>query len=118
MIPNTSTPAIVLAAAISLSGFLVGNGFARGRESEHYVSVKGVAEQEVRADLAIWPIRVVGVGDDLATANGKLVASVAGVRKFLARHGVDTSQVQLTAFTVNDAEASEFGGQRRASRYL
>jgi len=115
---NLTLPALTVAIGIAIAGLLVGNGFARGRASERYVSVKGVAEQEVRADLAIWPIRVVGVGNDLAAANAKVVTSIAGVRKFLARHSVDTSQVQLTAFTVSDVEAAEYGGNRRANRFL
>jgi hypothetical protein len=115
---STTVPAVIVAIGVALGGLLIGNGFARGRAAERYVSVKGVAEQEVRADLAIWPIRVVGVGNDMATANGKLVTSVASVMKFLARHNVDTNQVQLAAFTVSDADATEYGGPRRANRYL
>jgi hypothetical protein len=118
MSQNNSLPAIVIGVGLVLSGLLIGNGFARGRGSERYVSVKGVAEQEVRADLAIWPIRVVGVGNDLSAANAKVVVSISGVKKFLARHDLDTSQVQLTAFTVSDAEAAEYGGNKRSYRFL
>jgi uncharacterized protein len=116
---NTSlVPAITVAVGIALAGLLVGNGFARGRAAVRSVSVKGVAEQEVRADLAIWPIRVVGAGNDLAVANAKVVTSIADVKRFLARHDVDTSQVQLAAFTVSDADAAEYGGNRRTNRFL
>jgi hypothetical protein len=109
----------IIALGVAVGGLLVGNGFARGRASERYVSVKGVAEREVRADLAIWPIRIAGAANDVAAANTKIAASVAGVRNFLVRHGVDTSQVQLTGFSVSDAEASEDGGDRKpANRYV
>jgi hypothetical protein len=115
---NTNTPAIIVAVGVALGGLFIGHGFSSGRAAERYVTVKGVAEQEVRADLAIWPIRVVGAGNDMATANAKITASVAGVKKFLARHNVDTTQVQFTDFTISDADAAEYGGNRRPNRFL
>ena len=65
-------------AGIAVGELLAGNGFARGRTAERFVTVKGVSEQEVRADLAIWPIHVLAADDNLATANAKLASSVAG----------------------------------------
>ncbi len=110
---------VILALGIALGGLFAGLGFARGRASDRYVTVKGVAEQEVRADLAIWPLRVVGADNDLATANSKMAASTKGVLEFLARHGVDTTQVQRTGFSVNDALAAQYQPNGRpANRYI
>jgi hypothetical protein len=110
---------VVLALGIAASGLFAGIGFSRGRAADRYVTVKGVAEKEVRADLAIWPLRVVGADNDLATANAKVASSIAGVLKFLARHGVDTTQVQLTGFSVNDALAAQYQPNGRpANRFI
>jgi hypothetical protein len=110
---------LVLALGIAASGLFAGIGFSRGRAADRYVTVKGVAEKEVRADLAIWPLRVVGADNDLATANAKVASSIAGVLKFLARHGVDTTQVQLTGFSVNDALAAQYQPNGRpANRFI
>jgi hypothetical protein len=109
----------VLALGIAIGGLLAGNGFARGRAADRYVTVKGVAEREVRADLAIWPLRVVGADNDLTLANGKLAKSISGVREFLVRHGIDTAQVQMTDFAANDAYANQYATDRRpANRYI
>jgi uncharacterized protein len=110
---SATVPAIVLAVGIAVAGLLAGQGFARGRAADRYVSVKGVAEREVKADLAIWPLRVVGADNDLTAANTKLAASITGVRQFLIRHGIDTSQVQLSGFSVNDALAAEYGSNNK-----
>jgi uncharacterized protein len=116
---RATVPAVVLALGVALAGLLVGNGFARGRAADRYVTVKGVAEREVRADLAIWPLRVAGADNELSVANGKLVTSIAGVRDFLVRHGVDTSQVQLTGFSVADAYAEQYASDRKpTNRYV
>jgi hypothetical protein len=111
--------AAIVAVGIAAGGLLAGNGFARARAADRYVTVKGVAEREAKADLAIWPLNVVGADNDLATATRKMSASVAGVRAFLARHGLDTTQVELTGFSVNDAQAQQYGSDRTpANRYI
>ena len=109
----------ILAAGLALGGLLAGNGFARARAADRYVTVKGVSEREVRADLAIWPLHLVGADNDLAAANGKLNTSIAGVRSFLVRHGIDTSQIQMTEFSATDAYANQFMSDRKpANRYI
>lgn len=109
----------ILALGVAVAGLLAGNGFARGRAADRFVTVKGVAEREVRADLAIWPLAVVGADNDLAMANAKLTRSVAGVRAFLVRHGIDTTQIQIADFSVSDALANQYGPERQpANRYV
>ena len=102
-VDRLTLPAVVLAVGVALAGLLAGNGFARARAADRFVTVKGVSEREVRADLAIWPLHLVGADNDLAAANAKLTKSIVGVREFLARHGVDTSQIQMTDFSATDA---------------
>jgi hypothetical protein len=116
---RATIPAAIVAIGLALGGLAVGSGFARARAADRYVTVKGVAEREVRADLAIWPLKVVGADNDLTTANKKVTANIAGVRQFLARHGLDTTQVQLSEFAVTDALASEYTPERQpANRYV
>jgi hypothetical protein len=110
---------LILALGITLAGFLIGNGFARARSADRFVTVKGVTERDAKADLAIWPLSVVGADNNLAAAHTKLEASITGVRQFLQRHGIDTSQVELTGFSVSDASASEYAPQRPPmNRYI
>ena len=112
-------PAAIVAVGLALGGLAVGSGFARARAADRYVTVQGVAEREVKANLAIWPLKVVGADNDLTTANKKVAANVEGVRQFLARHGLDTTQVQLSEFAVTDALASEYTPERPpTNRYV
>src|SRR3954469_3815325 len=98
----------ILALGVAVGGLFVGSGFERARAADRFVTVKGVSEREVRADLAIWPLHLVGADNDLAAANSKLTKSIVGVRDFLARHGVDTSQIQMTDFSATDAYANQY----------
>jgi hypothetical protein len=110
--------AVVLCVGLTLGGWFVGNGFARGRTSDRFVEVKGLAEREVIADLALWPLRYVATGDDLGVAQAGITRSTRQILAFLSRHGIDTSAVQLHALEVSDAFANRFPGERGGPRFV
>ncbi len=112
MLERGTAASLILAAGITIAGLAVAVGVSNVKSSDRYVTVKGVSEREVRADVAIWPLHVVGADNDLSAAQAKLTRSIAGVRQFLARQGIDTIQVELTGFGVSDALAQQYGGDR------
>jgi hypothetical protein len=115
---GTAFGALVLAAGIALGGWFVGHGFLRGRTAARFVEVKGLAEREVAADLALWPLRFVTTGDDLAVAQAEITRDTREVYAFLAKHGIDTAAVQLLALEVSDANANRFQGERGGTRFV
>jgi hypothetical protein len=105
--------AALVALGLALAGLLAGAGVARVRTADRTVSVKGVAEREARADLAIWPLRLVAADNDLGTANTSLQRSLETVRGFLRTQGLDSAggtEVALQEFAVNDAATNQYGG--------
>lgn len=110
---------IVLALGIIGGGWAAGNGFARSRLGDRFVTVKGISEREVTADLAIWPLRLVVADNDLSRAQSRLQSNVKEIFEFLKRHQIDTTQVTLQDFGVVDALANEFRQTGMASnRYI
>jgi hypothetical protein len=111
--------AIILAVGITLAGLLVGLGFARARSADRFVTVKGISEREVTADVAVWPLRLVTASNDLGAAHAELQRHVRLVREFLQGQGIDTSQISLQGFVVTDALANPYASAERvASRYV
>lgn len=106
----------LLALGIALAGYFAGQGIVRAKAADRYVTVKGVAEKEATADLAIWPIRVVAADNDLARANAQLAQSTSRIRTFLAANGIDTTAVAVQDFIVRDAQANG-GGLNDGPRY-
>lgn len=51
--PLDRNSSIILATGLALAGLLAGQGVVRAKAAERYVTVKGVAEREAVADLAI-----------------------------------------------------------------
>jgi hypothetical protein len=110
--------AVLVALGLSLGGWFIGDGFARGRASDRFVEVKGLAEREVTADLALWPLRYVSTGNDLTAAQAQITHNTRQVFAFLSRNEIDTTAVQLQALEVSDAFANRFPGERAGPRYV
>ena len=111
-------PAII-AAGLALGGLFIGGGFARARSADRFVTVKGISEREVKADLAIWPLRIVAASDDLTAANAQLQSSLDKIRTFLAANSVDATQATLQDFSVADAQTNQYsGGSAAGARFV
>ena len=104
---------IALAAGIALAGWFVGQGLGNVRDGGRFVAVKGVAEREVKADLAFWPITLAATDDDLSRAQTRINQNIAKVRAFLAVNGVDTLETSLQNLRVTDVLAQAYGGPPR-----
>ena len=61
-------PALGTLALVAAGGYLLGNGLVRARDADRSVTVRGLAEKEVTADLATWTIAYSATAEDLATA--------------------------------------------------
>ena len=116
---QTTTAALIVAAGIALGGWLGGRGLAAVRAADRYVTVKGVAQQQVQADLALWPLRVVAADNDLAAAQASVTRSLGRIRAFLARNGIDSSLAELQEIQVTDAFANAYRGPNESpTRYI
>lgn len=111
-------PAALIALGLAAGGWLAGEGFTRFRTADRTVSVRGVSEREARADLAVWPLRLIVTDDDLARANASLERNVQAVRTFLKAQKLDSSdtEISLQDFSVQDART--VGGYQNTARYI
>jgi hypothetical protein len=117
--PNLLIGAAVLSLGLIIGALLFGFGVARIRQADRFVTVKGVSERDVVADIAIWPIGLVASDDDLGRAHAELESSVAEVKSFLSRHGIDPEEASVQRFTVSDAQAELYRSRESVgNRYI
>jgi len=64
---------LILALAIVLAGAAIGSGVQRFRLADRSITVKGVAERPVKADIALWPVRIVASGMELGPTRARPV---------------------------------------------
>jgi len=111
-------PALVLSLGLGLAGFFVGNGFARGRGTDRFVEVKGLAERQVTADLALWPLRIAASGDDLSAVQGQMGRSTQQVLDFLRRQSIDPQAAEIQNLQVVDADTNRYQQTRTGPRFI
>ncbi|MFO1036785.1 MAG: SIMPL domain-containing protein [Geminicoccaceae bacterium] len=110
--------ALLIAAGIAGGGWLIGRGLLEARSSDRFVSVKGLAERDVKADLALWPLRFVATGNDLQVAKAKIAADEAAIRKFVTGAGVPDSAIEVVGFEVTDLLAQVYRSGPVESRFV
>ena len=91
----------------------MGRGLLVARSSDRYVTVKGLAEREVPANLALWPIVFTETADDLVTLQDRVEKSQAKIVAFLDQQGFDPGERSATAPRITDREAQGFAQRRR-----
>lgn len=110
---------VVLSLSIALAGWFVGMGVQNIRTADRFVTVKGVAEREVKADLALWPIQLAVTDNDLAAAQTRLSQNASRVVAFLRENGVDSTEIELQTLRVTDIMANPFRSeQRTGTRFI
>lgn len=107
-------PWVVPSLSIALAGWFVGMGVQNIRTADRFVTVKGVAEREVKADLALWPIQLAVTDNDLSAAQTRLSDNAARVVAFLRANGIDSTEIELQTLRVTDVLANPFRGEQRA----
>eukprot|EP00003_Mantamonas_plastica_P003359 TRINITY_DN12685_c0_g3_i1.p2 TRINITY_DN12685_c0_g3~~TRINITY_DN12685_c0_g3_i1.p2 ORF type:complete len:237 (+),score=47.51 TRINITY_DN12685_c0_g3_i1:116-826(+) len=99
---------LILAFAVITSASLISDGLTNLRTGDRYVTVKGVSEREVQADLALWPIRFVATGSTLNEAQDKASKSRDTIIAFLTLHAIEEQAVELQRLGVTDTRANAY----------
>jgi len=100
---------VCVAAGLVGGAFVLGQALQETRKADRYVTVRGLAERDVKSDLAIWPLKVRVAGNDLAQVSQTLEENRKKVSAFLIQNGFGPEEVVLQDLRVVDRQASEYG---------
>lgn len=104
---------------ILIAGIFMANALYKSRVADRYVTVKGLAEQEVDANLAIWPITYKDAGDDLLALQKTIDEKRMIISDFLIEKGFKEEDINHSSPKINDTYAEGYygGQQQRGPRY-
>src|SRR5687768_2981842 len=97
----TLIAAVILAIGIVLGGYLLGDGLRRARMAERSVTVRGLAERDVTADLATWTIAFSEEGPELGPVQSAIDEKSRAVRTFFAQMGFKPEELTDTGASVS-----------------
>ncbi len=99
--PGFKFAAVLVALGLGVGGFFIGNGISQSF-AKRTVTVKGLAERDVVADMAIWSINISEVGGDLTELQNKVDSSIEQIKSYLTESGFAADDVQNNRVQVRD----------------
>ena len=83
----------MMSAALIVGGYVLGDGLRRAKSAERSISVRGVSERDVTANLATWTISFSQEGTELDSVNGRVEQQSAAVRRFFTAAGFKPTEI-------------------------
>jgi hypothetical protein len=108
---------LLFCVGLALLGLTLSNGLLEMKSLERTVTVKGLSEREVRADLAIFPVKFIEAADDLNDLVANLQKKNQQVVAFLIEKGFKREEISGSAPAITDKQAQAFGGNPGGFRY-
>lgn len=108
----------LIGLGVAFAGFFIGNGFVDARALERSVTVKGLSEREVPADVAIWPLQFNIADNQLDSLVKRIEQQTQAVVSFLKARGFTDAELTLKPPTITDKQAQSYGNENVKYRYL
>lgn len=93
--------ALIIGIAVILASWIFGNKFYESRFSDRYVSVKGLAEMEVKATLASWTLESRIDGPSFATVKQEVNSQANTISRWLQGKGFTKSEIKIEDVSVS-----------------
>ena len=90
----------ILAVGMIAGGYLLGDGLLRAKDADRAVTVRGLAERDVTADLATWTISYSASATNLAEAQAKVRGDTQAIEAFFRELGFPADALQPTGANV------------------
>lgn len=107
----------IIAFGLLLLGLCMKGGMDNFTEKDRKVTVKGLAEREVKADKVTWPIVSKELGNDLPELYDRIATKQRTIKNFLLQNGVKESEISIDAPKVIDMSADQYSANQSPYRY-
>lgn len=112
--------AVALVLSFGINALLIGNALQRFKMDDRFVSVKGLSEREVKADLVVWNIQTRIVNDNLLEGSDKIEEAKNKIVEFLIQKQISKDDIITEGSSVIDKRANQYENyqQMNTPRYL
>lgn len=101
-----------LVVALAIFGFQIVRAVKKGREFDRCLTVRGLSEREVKATLAIWPIRFSVAAEELPALKNAMETNRTLVVSFLVANGIHPKEIIQGLPSVSDREDERIQSNR------
>ena len=100
--------AVILAAGFVGLGLCIKAGFDGFSDRDRVVTVRGLCEREVEANLVTWPIVTKEMGNDLPQMYNKIQSTNEAILAFLKANGITDDEISVNPPAVEDRQANMY----------
>ena len=109
----------IIALGLLFVGFFPGYYYYKSKFEFNAVTVKGLAETDVEANLAIWEIKFVATGNDVVKTKNDLEKQTDAIVNFLHDNGFNDNEIEMGGTETNDLMANPYrGNETITSRFI
>ena len=108
---------IILAIGMIVAGALLRSAIIGFKAIDRTITVKGLAEREVKANKVIWPLVYKELGNDPAEMYDLLERKNQKVVAFLKSAGLSDSEISINPPTIIDRQADNYSNEIMRYRY-
>lgn len=98
----------LIAVAIVILGFCLKAGIDNFAHNDRQVSVRGLSEREVKADLVTWPISYSVAGNNLQDLYRKVNSYNSTITKFLTSNGIAKEEISINPPDTYNATSNQY----------
>jgi len=107
-----------VALGLLLLGLCIKAGIDNYGSRDRVVTVRGLCEKEVNANVVTWPIVTKEMGNDLPGIYNKIQSNNNAILNFLRANGITDSEISVNAPEVNDVQANAYNQREQLYRYM
>ncbi len=108
---------LILAIGLMIVGGFISSALNHYTDSSRVVTVKGLAEMEVKADKVTWPIVYRELGNDLPSIYNRTNTINQTIITYLNENGIDSEEITVNAPEVSDLKADRYNSNPITERY-
>jgi hypothetical protein len=109
----------IFAVGLTTSGYALGDGLRRDKMAEHRtVTVRGVSERNVTADLATWPVSFSHQGTELGPVQQSVDQQARTVRGFFLRAGFKPEEISDEDVSLSRTQPTDRYGEPSGPQIL
>ena len=117
MLIKSILPSALIALGTVVAGFALRSGIVAFKDRDRQVSVKGLAEREVKADKVTWSLVYKELGNDPTEMYNILKQKNQTVVNFLKQGGLKDEEISVNPPAVTDREANDYNSTPAPFRY-
>ena len=114
---NWIREAALIAVGLMVLGFFIRSGISKFTDNDRVVNVKGLAEVEVQANKATWPLVYKALGNELLSLYNDINNSNNTIIAFLKKNGITEQEISINAPEIIDMQAERYNNNNVPFRY-